>query len=172
VSVKRFASFKSNKRYRIEFAGEQRGRRRNAGERTNGCVCVSYAFVRVATKREQKATSVLERSVKCLNKRAIILTRSGISRVFLPSKVSLSFFLSSPSLYFAYSDLPSPSVRSRSVYLFSSRFSGPRRRCRRPRGSRKKHKTRISFVLPVSSSGSPLCSADSDRQPFPAFSRA
>lgn len=133
---------------------------------------MSYAFVQVATKREQKAASVLERSVKCLNKRAIILTRSGISGVFLPSKISpsLSFFL--PFISFSVFPLFGSSVRSsRSVCLFSSRLSGPCRRCRRPRGPHVKSTRHVFHSLPAFSSGSPLYPADSDRQPFPAFFR-
>lgn len=57
----------------------EEGETRKQKERTDTCVGVR-TFARVCAqigarcKREQKAAGVLKRSVKCLNKRAIILT--------------------------------------------------------------------------------------------------
>lgn len=100
-------------------------------------------------KREQKAAGVLGRSVKCLNKRAIILTRSGISGVFQPFESIASSHLlccfvylgSSVSLPFL-ADLPSS--------LFFS-FLGPPPKMSSAWDPRKKHKTCISFVARVES---------------------
>lgn len=120
-------------------------------------------------KREQKAAGVLGRSVKCLNKRAIILTRSGISGVFQP----FESIAPPPTFFAALSiwNLPSLLLPSqRSVCLFSSRFWGPRRRCRRP-GAHVKSTRHAFHSLPVLSLWFLFMSRRySDRQPFPALS--
>lgn len=120
-------------RRRRERGGRRNTRAEGKNEYVYGCAFVrACAQIGARCKREQKAAGVLERSVKCLNKRAIILTRSGISGVFQPSKVSPSRFLSLslflPSFLFAAPSSRlhrSSSFFLRSVCLFSSCFRAP-----------------------------------------------
>lgn len=149
--------------------GEQRGRRRNAKEENGfGARVGARTYVHTHASRgarrkgSKKLRAVLGRSVKCLNKRAIILTRSGISGVFQPSKVSPSFshlcrYLGPPG---------SPRVPSVSFLLS---FLGPLPKMSSA-GLQLKSTRHAFHSLPVLSPGSPLCPADSDRQPFPALS--
>lgn len=130
------------------------------------CGCRTYVHTHASRgarrKGSKKLRAVLGRSVKCLNKRAIILTRSGISGVFQPSKVSPSFshlcrYLGPPG---------SPRVPSVSFLLS---FLGPPPKMSSA-GLQLKSTRHAFHSLPVLSPGSPLCPADSDRQPFPALS--
>lgn len=113
-------------------------------------------------KRKQKATLVLGRSVKCLNKRAIILTWSQISRVFCLGSVAL--LISRGSMFIVPSFSPSiftPHVSHFSlsfVYISHSIFvrGGSNRRCRR-HGPRKKLETCTSFAARVEPRFSFIC---------------
>lgn len=100
------------------------------------------------TKREQKAAGVLGRSVKCLNKRAIILTRSGISGVFQPFE---SIALLPPLSLLRLSGIfrLSLPLEFRLSLFFS--FLGPPPKMSSAWSSSKKHKTCISFAAYVES---------------------
>lgn len=100
-------------------------------------------------KREQKAAGVLGRSVKCLNKRAIILTRSGISGVFQPFE---SIALLPPPSLLRLSRIFRlfPSLTAFRLSLFFS-FLGPPPKMSSAWDPRKKHKTCISFAARVES---------------------
>lgn len=154
MSVRRFASFDSlisviglnSQAWRTAWKKAKRERRNGRGARVGAPHLRTHARKSRsdATRRKgsKKLRAVLGRSVKCLNKRAIILTRSGISGVFQPSKVSPSF--SHLRRYLGPSGYPRVCLFSAFVFRVPAEDVVGR-------APRKKHKTCISFADRVES---------------------